>query len=191
MCVLCTPASMISVEISPWAFCASFDYTLINPLAPTLGGRITELGDTPKPSAGTNPCTLLGFRIWSSVTLSGGFAPLHPHAGLDSLLLPRWESARGRRKRTNSRQGQLPRTLFCHSRAGGNPDVERAERDETRRHCLHTRFQPPGPHSWGKKRELGDTPKTPCKGASPLCTPLGDGAIPSPFERERARVRVK
>ena len=29
--------------------------SLINPLAPILGGRITELGDTPKPSAGTNP----------------------------------------------------------------------------------------------------------------------------------------
>jgi hypothetical protein len=162
------------VEISPWAFCASFDYTLINPLAPTLGGRITELGDTPKPSAGTNPCTLLGFRIWSSVTLSGGFAPLHPHAGLDSLLLPRWESARGRRKRTNSRQGQLPRTLFCHSRAGGNPDVERAERDRNPPTLPPYSISTPWPPFLGEEKRAGGHPQNPLqRGFAPLHTSGG------------------
>jgi hypothetical protein len=42
-----------------------------------LDPQSRELGDIPKPSAGKNPCTLLGFRIWRLVTLSGGFAPVH------------------------------------------------------------------------------------------------------------------
>ena len=37
--------------------------------------------------------------------------------------------------------------------------------------CLQTRFQPPNPHSWGRIRELGDTPKPSAKGLRPSAHP--------------------
>ena len=35
--------------------------------------------------------------------------------------------------------------------------------DETRRHCLRVRFQPPGPHSWGETKGIGGHPQTPSR----------------------------
>jgi len=59
MHILRTPESMLSAETSPWAFCASFDYTLINPLTPILGGQeVTQRGFAPlhAPIGGAHHC---------------------------------------------------------------------------------------------------------------------------------------
>ena len=42
---------------------------------------------------------------------------------------------------------EADRTLFCHSRGGGHPGV-----------ATGIALQPPGPHSWGEMRRIGDTP---------------------------------
>ena len=72
--------------------------------------------------------------------------------------------------RPNPRQ-EVPSTLLCHSRGGGNPAVGRVERSRTRRRCL---FSTPL------------IPQTLGKWASPL-RPPGQSPLP---RRERMKVRV-
>ena len=66
-----------------WEFIGMDD--AFNPLVPPfMGEEEGELGDTPKPSAGRNPCTLLGFRIWDLSTHPQGLTPLHAPAFQDT-----------------------------------------------------------------------------------------------------------
>jgi len=75
------------------------------------------LGDTPKPSAGKYPCTLLGFRIWRLPELARVLTHLHTplgfgisnFAGANPATVPPILRLQVREEKSNLRPGVLLR----------------------------------------------------------------------------------